>query len=47
MVSVMKKGKNRAKIEEQVRSDNAASEVDILGHFGTFLGPFGTIRKTF
>ena len=38
---------------KQVRSDNDASEVGILGHFGTFgttwdiLGHFGTIRKTF
>ena len=35
----------RFKIEEQVRSDNDASEVGILGHFGTFwdnLGHFGT-----
>ena len=39
-----------AKTKEQVRSDNDASEVGILGHFGTFwdiLGYFGTIRKTF
>ena len=36
--------------KEQVRSDNDASEVGILGHLGTFwdnLGHFGTIRKTF
>ena len=46
----MKNGKNREEIEEQVRSDNDASEVGILGHFGTFwdnLGHFGKIRKTF
>ena len=28
--------------KKQVRSDNDASEVDILGHFGIFLGHFGT-----
>ena len=34
---------------KQVRSDNDASELDILGYFGTFwdiLRPFGTIWKT-
>ena len=40
----------RQKRKKQVRSDNDASEVGILGHIGTFwdiLGHFGTIPKTF
>ena len=42
---------NRGPFEkEQVRSDNDASKLDILGHVVTFfdiLGHIGTIRKTF
>ena len=37
------------KILKQVRSDNDASELEILGHLGTFfdiLGHIETIRKT-
>ena len=37
-------------LAERIHSDNDASEVDILGYFGTFwdiLGHFGTIGKTF
>ena len=33
--------------KNQVHSDNYASELGILGHFGTTYGYFGTIRKTF
>ena len=32
-------------VNKQVRSDNDASEVGILGHFWDILGHFGTIRK--
>ena len=37
-------------VNKQVRSDNDASEVDILGHFGTFediLGQFGRLYDEF
>ena len=37
-------------LKEQVRSDNDASEVDILGYFGTFwdiMGQFGRLYDEF
>ena len=38
------------KVQEQVHSDNNASEVDILGHFGTIwdnFGQFGILYEKF
>ena len=40
---------NEKHVFKQVRSDNDASEVDIMGHFETFWdisGHFVTLRKT-
>ena len=45
-----KKRKYKGKTVEQVHSDNDASEVDILGHLGTFwdiLGQLGSLFDKF